>query len=312
MKPDPIDFVTSAPTTGSLDVRWNHGARRGRAAGDPPIQVHAFDEHTFVMRQSKSVHAEAPFMYLFFGDDRAFLLDTGAYPDAERFPLRETVDGLVDAWLLRHPREGYGLVVGHSHAHYDHVKADPQFVDRPNTVVVGIGVDDVREFYGFTDWPAEVVTLDLGGRVLEVTGCPGHHETSIAVYDPWTGWLLTGDTVYPGRLYVPDFPAFLSSLRRLVDICESRAVTQVMGCHVEMSRTPRRDYPIASNYQQNEAPLQMSVEQLRAVQAAAVSVADRPGAHVFDEFVIYNGRCRRARARQLARGLWGRLFPPRD
>ena len=242
MLPDPIDFVTSAPTSGNLDVRWNHGAARGRAPGDPSIQVHAFDEHTVVMRQSKSVHVEAPFMYLFFGEDRAFLFDTGAYPDPERLPLRETVDSLVDAWLQKYPRDDYGLVVAHSHAHYDHVKADPQFVGRANTAIVGLGVDDVREFYGFVDWPAEVVRLDLGGRVLEVTGCPGHHEASIAVYDPWTGWLLTGDTVYPGRLYVPDFPAFLSSLERMLALCDSRPVTQVMGCHVEMSRRPGRDY----------------------------------------------------------------------
>ena len=58
--------------------------------------------------------------------------------------------------------------------------------------------------------------FDLGGRVLEVTGIPGHHEAAIAVYDPWTGFLLTGDTVYPGRLYVRDMPAFMDSLDRLV------------------------------------------------------------------------------------------------
>ena len=56
------------------------------------------------------------------------------------------------------------------------------------------------------------MTLDLGGRVLEVTGSPGHQRAAITIYDPWSGFLLTGDTVLPGRLYVEDFPLFLASL----------------------------------------------------------------------------------------------------
>jgi hydroxyacylglutathione hydrolase len=73
-----IDFVTCAPVAGSLDVTWNHGARSKRAAAGPPIQVHRYDGHTVILRQSKSVHYEAPFLYLLFGNDRALLLDTGA------------------------------------------------------------------------------------------------------------------------------------------------------------------------------------------------------------------------------------------
>jgi glyoxylase-like metal-dependent hydrolase (beta-lactamase superfamily II) len=61
--------------------------------------------------------------------------------------------------------------------------------------VVPADVASVRSFFGITDWPTETVEFDLGGRVLEVTGIPGHHEASIAIYDPWSGFLLTGDTV---------------------------------------------------------------------------------------------------------------------
>ena len=73
-----IDFAAQAPAQGSLDVRWIHGAPARRPATDPPIQVHWYDPHTVIMRQSKSVHYEAPFLYLLFGNDRALLLDTGA------------------------------------------------------------------------------------------------------------------------------------------------------------------------------------------------------------------------------------------
>ena len=90
-----IDFATGAPAAGSLAVSWIHGAPARRRASDPPIQVHRYDEHTVILRQSKSVHYEAPFLYLLFGNDRALLLDTGATADPAKFPLRATVDELV-------------------------------------------------------------------------------------------------------------------------------------------------------------------------------------------------------------------------
>ncbi len=131
-----VDFVTGAPTaSGKLEVEWRHGVRR-RGGTEPPIQVHRFDEHTFILRQSKTVSYEAPFLYLLFGNDRALLLDTGAVADAARCPVRETVDGLVQAWLAAHPRSSYGLVVAHTHGHGDHVGGDAQFDGRPDTAVV--------------------------------------------------------------------------------------------------------------------------------------------------------------------------------
>src|SRR5258707_885606 len=88
--------------------------RQGPGPHPPPIQVHRYDEHTVILRQSKSVHYEAPFIYLLFGNDRALLLDTGATADPAKFPLRATVDQLVEEWLARHPRDGYQLVVVHT------------------------------------------------------------------------------------------------------------------------------------------------------------------------------------------------------
>ncbi|HUZ52628.1 MAG TPA: MBL fold metallo-hydrolase [Streptosporangiaceae bacterium] len=297
-----IDFAAAVPVAGDLDVRWSHGAR-----GEPPIQVHAYDLHTYLLRQSKATSYEAPFIYLIFGNERAILLDTGATKDPAVFPLRSTVDRLIADWLAANPREDYELVVAHTHGHGDHVAGDGQFDGRPLTTVVSPAVEAVRQFYGFNDWPAEVVSFDLGGRVLELTGIPGHQPAAIAIYDPWTGFLLTGDTVYPGRLYALDFPAFVEGLERLADFAAARQITHVMGCHIEMTRTPGRDYPLGALYQPDEPPLQMTVAQLVAVRDAARSVTARPGAHTFDDFIIFNGPSRAAVVRQLARSAWRRL-----
>src|SRR4051794_14751054 len=151
-----------------MDVRWNHGVRK-RSTGEPTIQVHAFDEHTFVLRQSKTVSYEAPFLYLLFGNRRALLLDTGAVKDSARSGVRSAVDGLVDGWLASHRRTSYELVVAHSHGHGDHVAGDELFADRPNTTVVGRDQPSVQDFFGFRSWPEEIVSFDLGGRILEIT-----------------------------------------------------------------------------------------------------------------------------------------------
>jgi glyoxylase-like metal-dependent hydrolase (beta-lactamase superfamily II) len=288
MTDDLIDFVSTAPAKGTLAVRWIHGAPSKRRDRDPKIQVHAYDEHTVILRQSKATSYEAPFLFLLFGNERALLLDTGATADPDLFPLRATVDGLIAEWLERHPREAYELVVAHSHGHGDHVAADAQFADRPNTTVVPREVDAVRPFFGFDDsWPAQTVTLDLGGRVLEILGSPGHHQAAITVYDPWTGILLTGDTVLPGRLYAFDAAAYLATLDRLVAFAAARPVTHVLGCHIEMTNRPGRDYPLGADYQPDERALQLTAGHLTAIRDAAASAVGRPGVRRFDDFILY-------------------------
>ena len=298
-----IDFASAAPTTGTLDVAWIHGVRSKRQTPDPLIQIHWYDEHTVLLRQSKSVTYEAPFLFLLFGNERALLLDTGATADPDQFPLRATVDQLIAHWLDQHRREPYELVIAHTHGHGDHVAGDPQFADRPATTVVPREVDSVRSFFGFDSrWPAQTVTFDLGQRVLEVLGSPGHHPAAITIYDPWTGFLLTGDTVLPGRLLAFDFPEFLATLERLVALTRTRTVTHVLGCHVEMTNRPGRDYPIGATYQPHERAPAMTVAQLVAIRDAAATVAAQRGVHRFDGFIIYNQPRQRDVFRLLARG----------
>jgi glyoxylase-like metal-dependent hydrolase (beta-lactamase superfamily II) len=285
--------------------------RRGAADSDPPFQVHRYDPHTYVLRQSKALTAEAPFLYLLFGSERAVLLDTGASKKTDGNPLRETVDEIAEAWLAEHPREGYELVVAHTHGHLDHVEGDAQFADRPATTVVDRELGTVQEFYGFTAWPDQIVQFDLGGRELELIGTPGHQGAAVTIYDPWSGFLITADNALPGRIFAFDFPVYLDSMERTVEFAGTREVTHVMGCHIEMTRQPGRDYPLGCRYQPDERPLQMTVQQLVDLRDAARSVKDKPGSHTFDDFLILNGPARRYIVPLLARAVWGRIRPPR-
>ena len=283
-----IDFAVGAPIDGAEEPAWIHGAASRKQCTDPAIQVHQSDRHTFILRVSKAASFEAPFIFLLFGNERAVLFDTGPSADPAKVPLRRTVDELVGAWLAEHPREDYELVVAHTHGHHDHRDGDPQFAGRPHTTVVGHTADEVRSFYGFSEWPGQIVSFDLGGRVLELTATPGHHRASITVYDPWTGFLLTGDTIMPGRLYAKEYADFLQSLERLVEFAAQRNVTRVLGCHIEMSRAPGHDYPAGNAYQPDEVPLRLPAGRIADICDAA-RAATKPGVYVHEDFIIWNG-----------------------
>ncbi|MGW5353960.1 MBL fold metallo-hydrolase [Streptomyces sp. NPDC004031] len=284
---DFVDFTDPVPRSGALDVRWIHGSPSAKHNTDPDIQVHAYDEHTVVLRQNKAIHYEAPFLFLLFGNARAVLIDTGATASAEFFPLREVVDRLVDEWLARHPRDGYELLVLHTHAHGDHVAGDGQFAGRPGTRVVGADLATAWGYFGFDQDPAAVARVDLGGRVLECLATPGHHEAAVTYYDPWTGFLLTGDTVYPGRLYVQDWSAFVRTIDRLIEFAGQRPVTHVLGCHIEMTREPGVDYPIRTTYQPEEPPLEMTVEHLREIRAVLAEAGPEPRRVAGGRFIVW-------------------------
>lgn len=271
---------------GALNVQWIHGSPSSKHNTDPDLQTHWYDDDTVILRQNKAIDYEAPFLFLLFGEERAVLLDTGATESAEYFPLRAVVDELIESWLGRNPRNAYGLLVLHTHGHGDHVAGDGQFADRPDTVVVKADKDIAWAFFGFTD-ADPIRPVDLGGRVLEAFATPGHHSASVTFYDPSTGILFAGDTVYRGRLYIVDWAAFSHSIDRLIAFSESRPVTHVLGCHIEMTREAGVDYPVRTTYQPDEPPLEMTVGHLRAIRAALDEVGSEPERRAFDEFILW-------------------------
>ncbi|UYM07416.1 MBL fold metallo-hydrolase [Solicola gregarius] len=282
-----IDFTSVTRQGRALDVRWIHGSPSAKHNTDPDIQTHAYDEHTFILRQNMAVNYEAPFMFLLFGNAQAVLIDTGATASAEYFPLRRVVDELVERWLARHPRASYHLSVLHTHPHGDHVAGDDQFADRPDTTLVAADQATAWRYFGFDADPEAVAKVDLGGRVLECLTSPGHHAAAVTFYDPWTGFLLTGDTVYPGRLYIQDWSAFARSIDRLSAFADDHPVTHVLGCHIEMTSEPGEDYPIRSTHQPDEPPLELTTDHLHEIRTAVKELGDQPERRAYPLFVLW-------------------------
>jgi hydroxyacylglutathione hydrolase len=270
---------------GTLPVAWKPS---GPACGAiPDWQVHEYNPDFYILRESGCTNYEKPFLYLLFGKDRALLEDTGAgKPDTAKI-----VDEVVAKWLQRTNRASIPLIVTHSHSHGDHIAGDAQFdaqlKDKPGVTFVPLTVEDTQRAFHIATWPDDLGQVDLGERILDVIPIPGHDKLSIAFYDRQTGVLLTGDSLYPGRLYVSDFPEFARSTQRLVDFTKGKIVANVLGTHIEETSTPYLDYPVRTVYQPDEHPLALSRGTLLELNEALIAMRDKPVRMAMRDFTIW-------------------------
>ncbi len=236
-----------------MDVHWREGAANCDEHTEPPLQVHAYNAQTYILRESLCATFEAPFMYVLIGSRQALLIDTGDIADPHKSSLAETVMGLL-------PGDGpakLALLVVHTHRHLDHRAGDGQFANIANVRVVGYDIDSVRRFYGFSQWPNGVAQIDLGDRIVDVIPTPGHNETEVSFYDRDTGLLFSGDFLMPARLLVDDSKAYRASAERLAEFVKDRPVTFVLGGHVEMDANGEL-YPWQSQFHPHEHALQLT------------------------------------------------------
>ena len=176
--------------------------------------------------------------YLIVGNRHALLLDTGLGIGK----ISEVVKELTPV----------PVVVLNSHTHFDHTGGNAEFSeilgrDTPFTRTsakgqaneysrdalapericghlpkhVSIGEFSIRPFH-ITQFVKDNEQIDLGGRTLTVLFTPGHTPDSISLFDRDHGLLFTGDTYYPGPIYLftpeTDFQEFAKSVRRLADL----------------------------------------------------------------------------------------------
>ena len=253
----------------------------------PEWQVHEYNPNFFILRQSPCTDYEKPFIFLIFGKDRAILIDTGS----RNGDLVPTLERTVKSWLARNKRTSIPLIVIHTHEHEDHTWGDKaiQAMTDPAMPVTFIPseVEATKKFFGIESWPTDIGHIDLGDRTIDVIPIPGHSAVSLAFYDHNTGVLLAGDTLYPGRLYVKDFPAFQASVERLIKFTEGKPVAQILGNHIEQSSTPFLDYPVGTMYQPNEHELQLSRGSLLELDDALLSMHGTPKRLALRDFSVW-------------------------
>jgi hydroxyacylglutathione hydrolase len=270
---------------GVLPQHWQTGGPKCMEI--PEWQVHEYNPDFYILRQSGCTDTEMPFLYLIFGKDRGLLWDTGS----RNGDLAPAFQRVVHNWLERNHRASIPVIVMHSHSHGDHTFGDSAMQALADPAIpitfVPAKVEDTKTFFHISSWPQGAGEVDLGGRLLNIIPIPGHDIVSIAMYDRRTGVLLTGDSLYPGRLYVRDFPAFQASTEHLISFMQGKPVAHVLGNHIEQSNTPFQDYPIGSIYHPEEHVLELTFGTLLELEVSLKSMNRTPRRLATRDFTIW-------------------------
>lgn len=216
-----------------------------------PVQDSWFEVYkvaTDVLAIYEPHQSEETIGYLILGKDRALLFDTGM--------------GIGDLKALTQKLTHLPIIVLNSHTHNDHVGSNWQFdtifgMDTAFTRHSAKGSTEAAQAEiapgeicgslppGFNSatyatrpwkisrWLHDGDRIDLGGRTLDVIATPGHTPDAICLFDRANGLLFTGDTYYPGTIWIyrpeTDLLAYGNSVRKLAAL--EGQVKLVFGAH---------------------------------------------------------------------------------
>ncbi|HEY6350760.1 MAG TPA: MBL fold metallo-hydrolase [Candidatus Angelobacter sp.] len=199
---------------------------------DPWFEVYRIRPGVFAFYEPHQ--SEEVISYLVVGTRKALLFDTGLGIGN----MRAVVDGLTKL----------PVIVANSHTHNDHVGDNWRFptvygmdTDFTRTNAKGSRDDAQAELapgevcgelpsgfnaqeystkpFHISRWLHDGDKIELGGRTLQVIATPGHTPDSISLLDEKNGLLFTGDTFYPGPIYLyrpeTDLDAYTASVKKL-------------------------------------------------------------------------------------------------
>jgi glyoxylase-like metal-dependent hydrolase (beta-lactamase superfamily II) len=283
------DYACDGPAPGDIAFRWIHGSVTAAKNTDPRVQVLAYNEDTYILRQNVCIAWQAPFNYLLFGNAGALLIDTGATAEAEWFPLRKTVDAIVARWCGIRLRQSIPLtIVMTSSECAAQNRGLGQFAGRADTTLAPAGLAATRQFLKLTGHPGETGSIDLGGRQVTVIPTPGTHKDGVTFYDTYTRFLFTGDLLFPGRIQIANDRDYVASLARLGQWAATHKVKWVMGGHIDMMFVPGRAYPRFATYKPYERLLQMEPKLIGEALLHARRIEGRPDVAMRADFHLLN------------------------
>ena len=193
--------------------------------------------------------AEEVISYLIVGTKQALLFDTGM--------------GIANIRKVVTQLTAKPVVVLNSHTHNDHVGGNSLFnfvfgmdtaftranakgsrEDAQEELGPGMLCGDLpkgfnRETYATKPWHISLFVhggfkINLGaGHALEIIATPGHTPDAISLFDRENGLLFTGDTYYPGPIWLfrpeTDLDAYVASVKKLAAL--EPQVKLVLGAH---------------------------------------------------------------------------------
>jgi glyoxylase-like metal-dependent hydrolase (beta-lactamase superfamily II) len=213
---------------------------------DPWFEIYKVAPDTFAIYEPHQ--SEETIAYLILGKRQAMLFDTGM--------------GISDIRKVVEQLTSLPVIVLNSHTHVDHVGGNWQFENiysmdtdfsRQNAKGSSDGAQeeiaagqicgqlpgnfDPKTYrtrpWKITKYIHDGDKLDLGSRPIEVIATPGHTPDAICLYDASNKLLFTGDTYYPGAIWLYRPETSLPQYRESVAKLSIRApeVKAVLGAH---------------------------------------------------------------------------------
>ncbi len=199
---------------------------------DPWFEVYKIRPGVFAIYEPHQL--EEVISYLVLGNDKALLFDTGMGISniqgvvAGLTKLSVSVvnshthnDHVGDNWRFN---DVYGMDTDFTRANARGSRQDAQDELAPNEICGDLPAGFDAKVYAtkafhITHWLHDGDKIELGGRTLKVIGTPGHTPDAIALLDEKNGLLFTGDTFYPGPIYLfrpeTDMGAYVASVQKL-------------------------------------------------------------------------------------------------
>jgi glyoxylase-like metal-dependent hydrolase (beta-lactamase superfamily II) len=199
---------------------------------DPWFEVYRIRAGVFAIYEPHQV--EEVISYLILGKQKTLLFDTGMGIGNIRKVVEELTllpvsvlnshthnDHVGDNWRFE---DIYGMDTDFTRANEKGSREDAQAEIVPEAICGRLPTGFNRPEYAtrpfhIGHWLHDGDVIDLGGRTLKIIATPGHTPDSIALLDADNGLLFTGDSFYPGPIYLyrpeTDLDAYVASMMKL-------------------------------------------------------------------------------------------------
>ncbi len=202
---------------------------------DPWFEVYRVRPGVFAIYEPHQ--SEEVISYLVLGSTRGVLFDTGmgisniknVVDHLTKLPVsvlnsHTHNDHVGDNWRFH---DIYGMDTEFTRANAQGSKEDAQAEIAPGEICGDLPAGfDAASYatrpFQIAHWLHDGEKIDLGGRTLQVIATPGHTPDSIALLDAKNGLLLTGDTFYPGPIFLyrpeTDLDGYVASVKKLAKL----------------------------------------------------------------------------------------------